>query len=244
MRLEAKQLSKSFGPQRVLLNLDLSLQSGEIVCLLGQNGVGKTTLIRLLSGLVKPTTAGEISIDGKPVDFSQSLIRRTIGLILHQTFLYEQLTGLENLQFYARLYEARLSDSDLRQILARVGLGKVRPVPVRSYSRGMKQRLTIARALLNEPQILFLDEPYTGLDQQGCAMLNQLLLEEKEKQRIILVTTHELSFIRQVASRFDILYHGKIAASIPNSNLSLDALQEQYDAVVKLSAHAAVEAAR
>lgn len=243
MKLEAKQLSKSFGPQRVLLNLDLSLQSGEIVCLLGQNGVGKTTLIRLLSGLLKPT-AGEISIDGKPVDFNQSLIRRTIGLILHQTFLYEQLTGLENLQFYARLYEARLSDSDLRQILARVGLGKVRPVPVRSYSRGMKQRLTIARALLNDPQILLLDEPYTGLDQQGCAMLNQLLLEEKEKQRIILVTTHELSFIRQVASRFEILYHGKIAASIPNSNLSLDALQEQYDAVVKLSAHAAVEAAR
>lgn len=243
MKLEAKQLSKSFGPQRVLLNLDLSLQSGEIVCLLGQNGVGKTTLIRLLSGLLKPT-AGEISIDGKPVDFNQSLIRRTIGLILHQTFLYEQLTGLENLQFYARLYEARLSDSDLRQILARVGLGKVRPVPVRSYSRGMKQRLTIARALLDDPQILLLDEPYTGLDQQGCAMLNQLLLEEKEKQRIILVTTHELSFIRQVASRFEILYHGKIAASIPNSNLSLDALQEQYDAVVKLSANAAVEAAR
>ncbi|HOV31696.1 MAG TPA: heme ABC exporter ATP-binding protein CcmA, partial [Anaerolineaceae bacterium] len=208
MRFEAKKLCKAYGVQRVLQNLDISLQSGELVCLLGPNGAGKSTLIRLLSGLLKPT-AGEITIDGTLADFSEAEIRRRIGLILHQTFLYEQLTGLENLQLYARLYGTRLTESDLKQLMVRVGLGKVRPVPVRSYSRGMKQRLTIARALLNEPQILLLDEPYTGLDQQGSTMLNQLLIEEKEQQRIILITTHELSFIRQVASRFDILHRGK-----------------------------------
>ncbi|HBG59468.1 MAG TPA: heme ABC exporter ATP-binding protein CcmA, partial [Anaerolineaceae bacterium] len=195
MRFEAKKLCKAYGVQRVLQNLDISLQSGELVCLLGPNGAGKSTLIRLLSGLLKPT-AGEITIDGTLADFSEAEIRRRIGLILHQTFLYEQLTGLENLQLYARLYGTRLTESDLKQLMVRVGLGKVRPVPVRSYSRGMKQRLTIARALLNEPQILLLDEPYTGLDQQGSTMLNQLLIEEKEQQRIILITTHELSFIR------------------------------------------------
>jgi len=107
----------------------------------------------------------------------------------------------------------------------------------------MKQRLTIARALLNDPQILLLDEPYTGLDQQGCTMLNQLLAEEREKQRIILVTTHELSFIRQVASRFAILHRGKIAESILNANLSLDELQERYNAVVNHRAKVQVEAA-
>ncbi|HQM65234.1 MAG TPA: ABC transporter ATP-binding protein, partial [Anaerolineaceae bacterium] len=164
MKFEVNKLCKSYGVQRVLQNLDISLQSGELVCLLGPNGAGKSTLIRLLSGLLKPT-AGEITIDGALVDFSEAEVRRKIGLILHQTFLYEQLTGLENLQLYARLYGTRLTESDLKQLMVRVGLGKVRPVPVRSYSRGMKQRLTIARALLNEPQILLLDEPYTGLDQ-------------------------------------------------------------------------------
>lgn len=227
--------------QRVLQNLDISLQSGELVCLLGPNGAGKSTLIRLLSGLLKPT-AGEITIDDALVDFSEAEVRRKIGLILHQTFLYEQLTGLENLQLYARLYETRLKESDLKHLMVRVGLGKVRPVPVRSYSRGMKQRLTIARALLNNPQILLLDEPYTGLDQQGSAMLNQLLAEEQENQRIILLTTHELSFIRQVASRFDILHRGRIAESIPNANLSLDELQDRYSAVVNYRAKVQVEA--
>lgn len=241
MKFEAKQLCKSYGPQRVLLNLDLSLQSGEVVCLLGQNGAGKSTLIRLLSGLLKPT-GGEITMDGMLADFSESEVRRKIGLILHQTFLYEQLTGAENLQLYARLYGTKLAEGDLKQLMARVGLGKVRPVPVRSYSRGMKQRLTIARALLNNPQILLLDEPYTGLDQQGSAMLNQLLAEEQENQRIILVTTHELSFIRQVASRFDILHRGRIAESIPNANLSLDELQDRYNAVVNYRAKVQVEA--
>ena len=241
MKFEAKKLCKSYGVQRVLQNLDISLQSGELVCLLGPNGAGKSTLIRLLSGLLKPT-AGEITIDGALVDFSEAEARRKIGLILHQTFLYEQLTGIENLQLYARLYGTRLTESDLKQLMVRVGLGKVRPVPVRSYSRGMKQRLTIARALLNNPQILLLDEPYTGLDQQGSAMLNQLLAEEQENQRIILLTTHELSFIRQVASRFDILHRGRIAESIPNANLSLDELQDRYSAVVNYRAKVQVEA--
>lgn len=241
MKFEAKKLCKAYGVQRVLQNLDISLQSGELVCLLGPNGAGKSTLIRLLSGLLKPT-AGEITIDDALVDFSEAEVRRKIGLILHQTFLYEQLTGLENLQLYARLYGTRLKESDLKHLMVRVGLGKVRPVPVRSYSRGMKQRLTIARALLNNPQILLLDEPYTGLDQQGSAMLNQLLAEEQENQRIILLTTHELSFIRQVASRFDILHRGRIAESIPNANLSLDELQDRYSAVVNYRAKVQVEA--
>lgn len=241
MKFEAKKLCKAYGVQRVLQNLDISLQSGELVCLLGPNGAGKSTLIRLLSGLLKPT-AGEITIDDALVDFSEAEVRRKIGLILHQTFLYEQLTGLENLQLYARLYGTRLKESDLKHLMVRVGLGKVRPVPVRSYSRGMKQRLTIARALLNNPQILLLDEPYTGLDQQGSAMLNQLLAEEQENQRIILLTTRELSFIRQVASRFDILHRGRIAESIPNANLSLDELQDRYSAVVNYRAKVQVEA--
>jgi len=231
LTLQARRISKAYGVQRVLDKLDLSIEAGEVVCLLGPNGAGKTTLIRLLSGLQK-ADSGEVLWGTQDGNLSVLTLRRSIGLILHQPFLYEHLTGFENLRFYSRLYETGLSDADLRKMLGRVGLGSARPIPVRGYSRGMKQRLTIARALLCDPQILLFDEPYTGLDQQGCGMLNQLLLEEGARDKLVLLTTHELSSIRQVATRFDLLHRGKIAASIPNDGMSLDALQDQYNAVI------------
>jgi len=231
LTLQARQISKAYGAQRVLDRLDLSVDAGELVCLLGPNGAGKTTLIRTLSGLQKPDS-GEVLWGSESEGIGALKLRRSIGLILHQPFLYEHLTGFENLRFYSRLYETGLGDADLRKMLGRVGLGSARPIPVRGYSRGMKQRLTIARALLCDPRILLFDEPYTGLDQQGCGMLNQLVLEESARNKLVLLTTHELSYIRQVATRFDVLHRGKIAASIPNAGISLDSLQEQYSAVI------------
>lgn len=231
MTLQARQISKAYGAQRVLDGLDLSVDAGEIVCLLGPNGAGKTTLIRTLSGLQK-ADSGEVLWGTWGESIGALAVRRSIGLILHQPFLYEHLTGFENLRFYSQLYETGLGEADLRKMLSRVGLGNARPIPVRGYSRGMKQRLTIARALLCDPQILLFDEPYTGLDQQGCGMLNQLVQEESSRNKLVLLTTHELSFIRQIATRFDVLHHGKIAASVPNDGISLDALQEQYSVVV------------
>ena len=231
MTLQAQQISKAYGAQRVLEKLDFSVDTGELVCLLGPNGAGKTTLIRTLSGLQKPDS-GVVFWGSESEGISAVKLRRSIGLILHQPFLYEHLTGFENLRFYSRLYETGLSEVDLRKMLGRVGLGSARPIPIRGYSRGMKQRLTIARALLCDPQILLFDEPYTGLDQQGSGMLNQLLLEESSRKKLVLLTTHELSYIRQIATRFDVLHHGKIAVSIPNEGISLDSLQEQYTAAI------------
>lgn len=227
MRLQARQVSKAYGAQRVLDKLDLSIDAGEVVCLLGPNGAGKTTLIRTLSGLQKPDS-GKVLFGVEAENENILKLRRNIGIILHQPFLYEHLTGMENLRFYSRLYETALDEGDLHRLMSRVGLGKTRPIPVRAFSRGMKQRLTIARALLCDPQILLFDEPYTGLDQQGCGMLNQLIQEESARNKLILLTTHELSFIRQIATRFAILHHGRIAAEFPNAGVSLDALQEQY----------------
>lgn len=235
MSLQARQISKAYGVQRVLDKLTLTVDAGEVVCLLGPNGAGKTTLIRTLSGLQKPD-CGEILWDKEGASNSALKLRRNIGLILHQPFLYEHLTGFENLRFYSLLYESGQSEAELRVLLGRVGLGNARPIPVRGYSRGMKQRLTIARALLCDPQVLLFDEPYTGLDQQGCGMLNQLVLEENSRGKLILLTTHELSFIRQIATRFDILHRGKIADSIPNAGISLDSLQEHYNSVVSAGA--------
>ena len=159
---------------------------GEVTCLLGPNGAGKTTLLRALAGLAS-IQGGQISLDGQPIDYKDQSVRRRIGLIMHQPFLYENLTGLENLRFYAELYQTNQSIDTLKTALERVGLSPTCEDPIRAFSRGMKQRLTLARALLHDPDILLMDEPYTGLDQQGCTLLNQILNEEKSAGRLILI---------------------------------------------------------
>ncbi|MGB4594661.1 MAG: heme ABC exporter ATP-binding protein CcmA [Anaerolineaceae bacterium] len=230
MLLEVNALTKRYGRRKILKDLDLSLRGGEVACLLGPNGAGKTTLLRVLSGLAS-LQGGQISLDGQPIDFKDQRLRRRIGLIMHQPFLYENLTGLENLRFYAELYQTNQSIDMLKTALERVGLNPTREDPVRAFSRGMKQRLTVARALLHDPDILLMDEPYTGLDQQGCKLLNQILLEEKQAGRLILITTHELDFARQVADRFITLHLGKIADQFENHNLTLDRIQARYQAI-------------
>ena len=225
LKLQADQITKTFGTHKVLNALSLRLEGGQLTCLLGQNGAGKTTLLRILAGLQKPNS-GQILLDGQPL---QEGFRRQIGAVMHQTFLYEYLTALENLRFYAQLYQVPSDTHLLKEALARVGLGKVREVPVRIFSRGMKQRLTIARALIANPKLLLFDEPYTGLDLSGCQLLNELLAEEKAKGRIILATTHEFEFVRQVANRFVILNKGRLVDDFEGGpQLSLDRLEARY----------------
>ncbi len=228
VELQANQISKTYGSHKVLNALSLRLEGGQLTCLLGQNGAGKTTLLRILAGLQKPNS-GQILLDGQAL---QEGFRRQIGAVMHQTFLYEYLTALENLRFYAQLYQVPVETSLLKEALARVGLGKAREVPVRTFSRGMKQRLTIARALIADPLLLLFDEPYTGLDLSGCQLLNNLLAEEKAKGRIILATTHEFEFVRQVADRFVILNKGRLVDDFSGgSQLSLDRLEARYLAI-------------
>ncbi len=228
VELQADQISKTYGSHKVLNALSLRLEGGQLTCLLGQNGAGKTTLLRILAGLQK-ANSGQILLDGQAL---QEGFRRQIGAVMHQTFLYEYLTALENLRFYAQLYQVPVETSLLKEALARVGLGKAREVPVRTFSRGMKQRLTIARALIADPLLLLFDEPYTGLDLSGCQLLNNLLAEEKAKGRIILATTHEFEFVRQVADRFVILNKGHLVDDFSGGpQLSLDRLEAHYLAI-------------
>ena len=230
MLLEVKALTKRYGRRKILRELDLSLKGGEIACLLGPNGAGKTTLLRALAGLAS-IQSGQMSLDGEVIDFKDQSLRRRIGLIMHQPFLYENLTGLENLRFYSQLYQTNQSIDTLKLALERVGLSPTREDPVRAFSRGMKQRLTVARALLHDPDILLMDEPYTGLDQQGCKLLNQILIEENQAGRLILITTHELDYARQIADRFVTLHLGQIADEFENHELSLDRIQARYQAI-------------
>jgi heme exporter protein A len=228
VELQADQITKAFGTHKVLNALNLTLQGGKLTCLLGQNGAGKTTLLRILAGLQKPNS-GQILLNKQLL---QEDFRRQIGAVMHQTFLYEYLTALENLRFYAQLYQVPAETLILKEALARVGLGKVREVPVRTFSRGMKQRLTIARALISDPKLLLFDEPYTGLDLSGCQLLNELLVEEKAKGRIILATTHEFEFVRQVTDRFVILNKGRLVDDFEGGpQLSLNRLEARYLAI-------------
>lgn len=224
MSLAIRQVTKSFGQHRVLDALDLEVQPGELLCLLGRNGAGKTTLLRILAGLLKPE-AGTIWLDNRQVDYAESHARHDIGLVMHQPFLYEHLTGMENLRFYARLYQVPEDDAAYESALAQVGMQRFGGKPVRTYSRGMKQRLTIARSLLHNPRILLLDEPYTGLDLQGSLVFNQLMLEQKQQGHIVIMTTHDLSHALPISSRFAFLARGRVAEALTNENLSLDNLE-------------------
>ena len=224
MTLAIQQVSKSFGQHRILDALDLEVQPGELLCLLGRNGAGKTTLLKILAGLLRPES-GSVWLDNQPIDFTETQARHSIGLVMHQPFLYEHLTGIENLRFYARLYQVSDGDATLDAALAQVGMQRFGGKPVRAYSRGMKQRLTIARALLHSPRVLLLDEPYTGLDLQGSQAFNQLMLEQKQQGHIILMTTHDLSHALPICSRFAFLARGKVAEELPNEDLSLEVIE-------------------
>ncbi len=225
--IEVRQLTKRFGHKTVLSDLDLHAPPGSLVALLGQNGSGKTTLLRILSGLLKPGS-GQVLLQGTPLNETSQSERQNWGVVLHQPLLYEHLSATENLRFYADLYGLSQANQRIAVLLEQVGLERAANSLVRTYSRGMKQRLALARALLPKPQLLLLDEPYSGLDQESSLALNQLLQEELALGHTVLMTTHELGYALQVATRFDLLARGRIAASQLANQFSLDSLQAWY----------------
>lgn len=210
--IEVQGLTKIYGLLPVLKSLDLTITHGEYIALLGPNGSGKSTLLRLLSGLSKPTQ-GTIRIGGWEIPKEAMEVRAQIGMVSHKPLLYENLTAHENLNFFAKLYNIPAPERETRinNLLAQVGLKKRATSLVRTFSRGMQQRLSIARALLNEPDVLFFDEPYTGLDQDAGDMLDGLLKTAHGKNRTVVMTTHQLHRASNLASRAVILSRGKIA---------------------------------
>ncbi len=223
MIIETHALSKVYGLLPVLKKIDLGIERGEFVALMGANGSGKSTLLRLLCGLSKPT-AGVIKIGGWELPKEAAAVRSQIGLVSHKALLYENLTGRENLLFFARLYGLDDIEGRIKRGLDRVGLSKRGGDLVRTYSRGMLQRLSIARALIHDPDVLFLDEPHTGLDQDSSHTLDTLLLEahadENNKRKTILMVTHELDRAHRLANRAIILSRGTIALDTSMSEIA------------------------
>lgn len=225
--IELKKLVKTYGHRPVLRGIDLHINEGDFVTLLGANGAGKTTLLHLVANLSKPT-AGDIFISGHRLADAASQLRRFIGVVSHKTLLYDDLSGEQNLRFYARMYDVPQAGQRIETVLDQVGLLRRSTDPVRTYSRGMQQRLAIARAMLHNPPILLLDEPDTGLDQHAADMLSDLLSAVGISQRTILMTTHNLERGLSLGNRLVILAKGKIVYDTPRQGISLDEVRGQY----------------
>ena len=204
-------------------SLSFKVRRGEFVALLGANGSGKSTLLRLLSGLSKPTT-GAIRIGGWEMPREAMAVRAQIGLVAHQPLLYENLTARENLDYYGKLYgiERHERERRIKELLMAAGLRKRTDSLVRTFSRGMKQRLSIARATLHQPDVLLLDEPYSGLDQAAAERLDEMLAAAIAEGRTIIMSTHQLERIPPAAGRALVLSRGRISFddAIGRRNLS------------------------
>ncbi len=219
LMIQLTNVVKNYGLNAVLRGISFHIQAGEFVTLVGPNGAGKSTLLRIVASLM-PATSGEVLVGGWPLPAEAARVRRHLGLVSHQSLLYRDLTAAENLTFFAKLYDLDDVDERVAQALRKVGLWARQRDPVSSFSRGMVQRLTIARATLHEPDVLLFDEPYTGLDQDAAQLLDELLAQEKASGRTILLITHDLLRGVQQCDRVLVLNRGKVAADLPSAEIT------------------------
>jgi heme exporter protein A len=190
--------------------VDLRVERGEALAVFGPNGAGKTTLLRLLSSELKPSS-GTILIDGKPVRGDDRAFRARTGLLSHRTFLYDELSARENLEFFAELHGVVDASRRCEELLAEIGLGSRGDEPVRSYSRGMQQRVALARALLHDPALLFLDEPLSGLDPAARNAMERILTRFRTSGGTVILTTHDVAEGLELCGRWVFLSGGRIA---------------------------------
>ena len=220
-----KKLAKRFGPLTVLKELDFEVEEGEFVALIGPNGAGKTTLLRILATLSRPTS-GVVQIASNRLPQDAPAVRSQLGVLSHQPLLYGDLTAEENLVFYSRLYN--IGKSRITEVLEMVGLSKRADDLVRTFSRGMQQRLAIARAVLHQPPLLLLDEPHTGLDQEAGEILDHLLIDIAKQGKTVVMTSHDLVRAAGLASRLDILSKGRISHSVSREDFTSTDLIQLY----------------
>jgi heme exporter protein A len=225
--IKVRKLIKRFGLKTVLRGLDFQVEQGEFVALLGPNGAGKTTFLRILASLSRPSM-GAVNIAGYRLPDQAAAVRRRLGVVSHQPLLYGDLTAEENLQFYGRMYGVDDLADRIKEVLALVGLTNRRRDLVRTFSRGMQQRLAIGRAVLHDPDVMLFDEPHTGLDQDASAMLDTVLQEVAARGRTVVMTSHDLARAADLASRFDVISRGVISASVRREEIDPNDLLTFY----------------
>lgn len=225
--VQTLELAKSFGPTQALRGVNLEVRPGEKVAIFGPNGSGKTTLIKVMATLMRPS-AGRLRIAGLNPWENGEEVRRLIGVVTHSTYLYDDLTVEENLVFYGRMYGVGNLKERIGEGLRRVGLERRRKDRVRTLSRGMQQRLSIARATLHEPPVLLLDEPDTGLDEAGQTQLWQMLAAGYADEPTVVMTTHNLRLGMEFCNRWAVLVDGRIVSEVAKEKGNSESFQALY----------------
>ena len=228
MLLNAEGITRRFGHRNILNNVDISIFAGQVVSVFGANGVGKTTLIKILSTLLPPTS-GEIWINGLEVKKHRDTVRRLVGVVVHEPLAYLDLSPYENLKFLGKLYDVEHLEERISHLLLDVGLNQFAREPIRNFSRGMIQRFMIAKALLHDPPILFLDEPFSGLDTSAVDLMIKRIELECQRNKGILLTTHNLEFGYHVGSHFQFLVNGSIENLGSKKQIGLEELTANYE---------------
>jgi heme exporter protein A len=230
--IEIKKLTKQADNKLILRGVDLSIKKGETVAILGPNGAGKSTLLKVLATLIKPTS-GLIKVNGMDLKKNHIQIKKIMGYLPHSSLLYDHYSPLENLIFFGNIYGVKNVEQRAVELVKEVGLSFFLNEPVKNFSRGMIQRIAIARAIVHEPEILLLDEPHTGLDQGAISILNNVILSMKEKGTTTLMVTHDFKQAAEICDRIIIVKHGKIVDDFRIENQNLGFVSEKYEQLVE-----------
>jgi len=230
--LAADRLVRAYGPVVAVDHIDLALAEGEFLTIFGPNGAGKSSLLGMLGGGLRPTS-GTVSIHGRALAYDAVDWRHQVGIVSHRGYLYPQLTAVENLRFYGRLFGLTDLDDRIPARLERVGLRARAEERVGRLSHGMRQRLALARALLHDPAVVLLDEPYTGLDPSAAAVLRDVLSELRDGMRTVVMVTHNLREGLELATRVAIQVAGRFAWEGPAGLVERGGFERHYHAVVE-----------
>jgi heme exporter protein A len=232
--IELQGLTKSFGAHHVLRGIDLKVSAGERLAIFGPNGAGKTTLIKIVATLIRPSS-GTVLINGTSIRDKPEQIRSRLGVMGHQTFLYDNLTVYDNLKFYGSMYGVNNLDRTVREVIARVELESRLYDRVGTLSRGMQQRVSLARAIIHSPSILFLDEPEAGLDPHSVNILQGILNNSGNERSTVLFTSHNIERGLELCDRLAILSEGKIVYQGPKDELDAANFKLVYDRYTGMS---------
>jgi heme exporter protein A len=230
--IEIKKLTKQADDKLILRGVDLSIKKGETIAILGPNGAGKSTLLKVLANLIKPTS-GIVKINGMDLKKDHMKIKKMLGYLPHSSLLYDHYSPLENLVFFGNIYGVKNVEERAIELVKEVGLSFFLNEPVKNFSRGMIQRIAIARAIVHEPEVLLLDEPHTGLDQGAISILNNVILSMKEKGTTTLMVTHDFKQAAEICDRIIIVKNGKIVDDFKIEDQSLTVVSEKYELQVE-----------
>jgi heme exporter protein A len=226
--ISLERLNKSFGPHYALRNIDLQVKYGERLAIVGPNGAGKTTLLKIIATIMNPTS-GKVLVSGLDARKNATEVRRRLGIVAHQPYLYGNLTVYENLDFYCRMYGITDRKQRIREVVEIVGMKQRLNDRTGTLSHGMQQRLSIVRAMLHEPDIMLMDEPEAGLDQQSLPIVRQVLKGNEDRKPTTVLTTHNLERALQTCDSIALLCRGKLVYQGKTEALDLTSLKNVYE---------------